>query len=87
MKIHISEHKSIGEWCSSLVGNAVRVFVDQDYQYGYFVDEHQLFGLLREDQKVEYLQAVDGIKFDVMPQLAQAIIDIGATPYSKPRVI
>ena len=83
MKIHITEHKSQGRL--NPVQTAVRVFVDNDYSYGYFVDEHKLFDLLTPVQRELYLKEADAT-FDVDPAVAQQLIDIGVTPYTKRRV-
>lgn len=83
MKIHITEHKSTGTLRP--VSNAVRVFVDNDYHYGYFVPEDKLFALLDAEQQQAYLQG-DDVKLDVTPQVAQQVIDLGVTPYTKARV-
>ncbi|KWT95606.1 hypothetical protein APY03_2483 [Variovorax sp. WDL1] len=63
----------------------MRVFVDRDYQYGYFVDEHKLFGLLTPEQQLVYLAGGEA-KLDIEPATAQVIIDDGTTPYAKPQV-
>lgn len=83
MKIHITEHKSKGTL--NPVQTAVRVFIDNDYHYGYLVDEHKLYDLLTPAQRQLYLQGSD-VTLDVEPAVAQQLIDIGVTPYKKPRV-
>jgi len=80
MEIHITEHKSKG--ALKLPDYAVRVFVDRDYGYGYFVYEHALFEMLSAEQQAQYL-ASDDVKLDVAVDVAQRIIDIGQTPYKK----
>ncbi len=80
----VTEHKSMNSL--NPVSTSVRVFVDNDLHYGYFVDEHKLFGMLSAEQQERYLESAD-CKLEVSRELAQAIIDIGATPYAKQRVL
>lgn len=84
MEIYVSEHKSVGTL--NPVETSVRVFVDRDFDYGYFVPEHQLFELLTAEQQVVYLQG-ESAQLDVAPAVAQQLIDIGQTPYAKRRVV
>ena len=81
MRIHITEHKSTGT-LNPLTGRTVRVFVNNDYHYGYFVDEHALFAMLSAEQQADYL-AGNEAKLDVTPQTAQRIINMGDSPYAK----
>lgn len=84
MKIEVTENKSRGAlapWDS-----LVRVFVDRDFSYGYFVRERRLFGLLTEAQQGVYLQG-DSVSLDVSVEVAQQIVDMGATPYCKPKLM
>jgi len=83
MEIHVTEHKSRG--VLKVPDYAVRVFVDRDYAYGYFVSEHALFEMLSDAQQAQYLAAED-VKLDVPIEVAQRIIDIGKTPYQKRRL-
>ena len=83
LPLHVTEHKSVGALKSP--STMVRVFVDHDYDYGYFVDEHALFALLSSEQRGIYLQGSEA-KLDVTPEVAQQIIDMGSTPYTKRRV-
>lgn len=87
MELHVTEHKSVGELRPAVTLNTVRVFVNQDYGYGYFVDERALLGLLGEAQTKAYLEAKDDFKVDVSPEVAQQVIDMGHTPYAKARVV
>jgi len=81
MQIHITEHKSTGSLRPACFDNCVRVFVDRDYHYGYFINEHELFSKLTEQQQAEYLAADSDVKFEVSQVQAQAIIDRGFSPY------
>lgn len=83
MKIHITEHKSVG---ALRPNNVVRVFVDDDYNYGYFVAEDELHALLNVEQRQAYLAANYDVKLEVEPKVAQRLIDLGVTPYAKRQV-
>ncbi len=83
MLIHITEHKSQGTLHP--LDSVVRVFVDHDYHYGYWVPEHALFAQLTPEQQQVYLQGSDA-KLDVTPAVAQHLIDIGTTPFAKRQV-
>lgn len=84
MKIHVTEHKSTGALRS--ISHPVRVFVNFDYHYGYWVDEHELVALLDAPQQATYLAAPGDIELDVSTDIAQRIIDTGNTPYKKSKV-
>lgn len=83
MEIHVTEHKSIGKL--NPVATAVRVFVDRDYRYGYFVPEDKLFELLNEDQQAAYLQG-ESAQLDVPIEVAEKIVELGHTPYAKQKL-
>lgn len=81
MELCITEHKSVdtlNPW-----NDMVRVFVDGDFNYGYFVRVPRLFELLTAEQQVTYLQGRTA-KLDVSIAVAQAVVDMGATPFKKP---
>jgi hypothetical protein len=78
MKILCAENKNL----NPVSGNLVRVFVDGDYSYGYWVDEVQLFDMLTPDQKNDYAQKSQ-IELDVTNEIAKQIIEIGLNPYKK----
>lgn len=84
MQIQVTEHKSVGQLAQ--VETLVRVFVDRDFDYGYFVPERKLFDLLDKAQQDTYLQGTSST-LDVTPAVAQQIIDIGHSPYPKRRVV
>ena len=84
MHIHVTEHKSVGKLRP--LNGVVRVFVDRDYHYGYWVPENIVFEALDPQQQSAYLQAQDGIELDVSPEVAQRLIDQGNTPFAKRRV-
>lgn len=84
MEIQITEHKSVGTLNS--LNTSVRVFVGRDFHYGYFVPEHQMFDLLTEDQKQDYLQGTT-VRLDVPAAIAQQLIDMSQTPYKKRSVV
>jgi hypothetical protein len=85
MQLHVTEHKSTGPR-NPVPGRTVRVFVNRDYHYGYWVDEAALFALLTAEQQQAYLATDGEIKLDVPEDIAQQAIDIGDTPYNKVRV-
>jgi len=85
VKVKCTEGKSVGALRPH--GNLVRVFVDEDYHYGYWVEEDRLVALLGVDARRAYLEAGTEATFEVEPAVAQSIIDIGVTPYKKARVI
>jgi hypothetical protein len=57
------------------------VFIDRDYGYGYFINEHVLFTRLTAEQQRQYLEAKDSVQFDVSPIQAQAIRDRSFSPF------
>lgn len=83
MKIQVTEHKSVGRL--NPVESMVRVFVDNDFSYGYFVPEHALYELLTEEQQVAYLASSDA-HLDVPIEVAEKIVEIGHTPFAKRRL-
>lgn len=84
MKILCTEGKSVGELKRR--GNMVRVFVDNDLNYGYWVEEDALLGLLEVGVQHAYLKS--GLEFttDVSKDVAQKIIDMGLTPFKKTKL-
>lgn len=82
ISIQVTEHKSHGALCPT--NPAVRVFVDGDFNYGYFVPERPLFDLLTAEQQPSYLEAKGSFQAKVPVATAQSIIDMGATPFRKP---
>lgn len=84
-KLHsvlFSEHKSKG--ALNPVGGSVRVFIDNDYHYGYWVPETFVFTLLTPEQQAEYLAENFQYRCELPTNMAQALIDNGDTPYYKP---
>lgn len=79
MHIHVTEHKSVSRLDSD---HTVRVFVNRDYHYGYWVSEHLLFSLLTPEQQEGYLQCGE-FKCEVPTEIAQRIIEDGQTPFQK----
>lgn len=80
--LQITEHKSLGQVREN---NLVRVFVDDDVDYGLFIHEPDLFALLTPEQQENYLASTEG-RFKVSKPVAQAIIDQGRTPYCKQKL-
>lgn len=81
MQLSVTEHKSEGQLAAGT--NTVRVFVNHDYHYGYFVEERALLDLLGPGILPEYLKP-GTFSMDVSIEVAQRIIDMGDTPYTKP---
>lgn len=79
-KLYCTENKSCG---SPIPNNLVRVFVNKDYNYGYWVDECRLFDLLTKEQKELYSQKEGSVELDVGEEVAKKVIEIGLTPYKK----
>lgn len=80
LQILITEFKSHGTLSPS---NTVRVFVDRDYHYGYWVPEDVLYALLTTEQQAEYLGTRRDVTLRVSRDVAQRIINAGETPYKK----
>jgi len=84
IEILVTENRSVGHpgW---VLRNVVRVFVNRDLSYGYWVPEDALIDLLSENQKIQYFNdsSYSGGKFIVPIDTAREIIRIGQTPYNK----
>lgn len=68
--------------------NRVRVFLNKDFSYGFWVDEDRLFDLLTLEQRKDYL-TVDikqSLVFKVSVEVARKIVDFGYTVESKSRI-
>ena len=76
MKILCTENKNL----NPIPNNLVRVFVNGDYSYGYWVDEFQLFDMLTPDQK-KYYSKKNSVELDVSDEVGKKIIEIGLNPY------
>ncbi len=68
--------------------NVVRIFVDRDYSYGYWINEDFLFNALTPDQQKQYLedQSYSSGQFEVSFEVAQQLIDKGNTPSNKQKL-
>lgn len=84
IEIQVTEGKSTGEL--SGVNNSVRVFVDRDFHYGYWIAELALFEMLTSAQRVAYL-ANDDVVLQVTLAVANAIMDKGCSPYPKQQLL
>lgn len=67
--------------------NTVRVFLQKDYTYGYWIAEDILFNLLTDEQKKQYIgkDYQSGV-FDVSFDTAKDILEKGETPYNKQKL-
>lgn len=86
MKILITEHKSVGALAPASLKRSVRVFVNFDMNYGYFVSEHLVFQELSKEQQALYLAEPSSVELDLEPAAVQRLIDAGVTPYKKEKV-
>lgn len=85
MEVRVSENKSDAN-CMLTPWNMVRVFVDRDFAYGYWINEVALTKeILKLDDAgmAEYFNAGDTYTADVDVDTAQRVIDLGATPFTK----
>lgn len=83
--IKITEGRSVG--CLRGFNNLVRVFIKNDYSYGYWMDENRLYDLFNEDQKENYLNISTVWEFVVSENVAQIIKNEGFSPFNKPSII
>lgn len=69
--------------------NRVRIFLGQDLQYPFWVDESSLFSLLNDDQKRTYLMEKRGkvLILSIGPKEARKIVEIGDTKQSKSMIL
>jgi hypothetical protein len=80
MKLHVTENKSVGQINKFTM---VRVFIDNDYHYGYFIHEADLFALLSSQQQNYYLSSNDDAVLEVSDSIAKQVIDMGVSPYKR----
>jgi hypothetical protein len=80
MQVYVTENKSVGHLQPAFV--TVRVFVDRDFGYGYWINERQLLDILSITDPDEYLTE-DQYTTDVDAHTAQRIIDCGVSPFRK----
>lgn len=84
MELRVTENKSTVH--AGINGhNMVRVFVNRDFAYGYWINERVLVDeilALDEAAGLEYLSS-DTFVLDVDVHTAQRVIDRGATPFAK----
>lgn len=86
MRLHVTENKSVDFFVKF---NTVRVFVDNDYTYGYWISEEKLaahLGLTDPDKAKAYL-AKSEFKTDVSIDIAKKIVEDGATPFEKVKLV
>lgn len=62
--------------------NMVRIFVDRNYDYGYWINEAIVYNAFSPEQQKQYLET-DIYHFDIDIETAQKLIDLGMTPYNK----
>lgn len=83
MQLLVTEGRSVDQ--ERFSHNMVRVFVNNDLSYGYWVEEEFLFSLLSQEQQEQYLsdQSYSGGFFDIGTDVARKIVEAGITPFSK----
>lgn len=69
--------------------NSVRVFLNEDYEYGFWVDEGVLFDLLDIEQKRIYLSgnSENSRRYSVAKVTARELVLKGVSPYSKTNLL
>lgn len=85
MRIDVTENKSVSQLNPN--NNVVRVFVNCDFLYGYWVPEHLVFSVLTQEQQAQYLESSDGFRGDIPANAVQTLVDAGHTPYEKHKVV
>ena len=78
MKVEVTENKSVDSLDS--LNKLVRVFLNRDYKYGYFIREHELFQMLTPEQQISYLQGTSAT-LEVSGEIAQQIVKRGHSPF------
>jgi hypothetical protein len=86
IELLVTENRSNdAKWFHNTV---VRIFIDRDYSYGFWINEDVLYNLLTPEQQKQYLedQSYSGGQFDVTFEVAQELIDKGNTPFNKQKL-
>lgn len=82
IKLKVSENKSSTlHEVNAINRNRVRIFLNKDYHYGYFVPECFVFQALTPEDQNHYIEKDD---FLITPMAANILLVLGSTPYSKP---
>lgn len=81
ISLQVTEHKNREPRESTMV----RVFVDDNVDYGLFIVETELFSLLTPEQQAQY-RVKDDLQLKVTRAIAEKIIELGTTPYSKQKL-
>ena len=87
MKIQVTKNKSATQTGLS-AANSVQVFVNSDFNHGYWINEQFLVETLlglKDSALAEYL-ATNDYSTSVDVATAKLIVDNGATPFSKPKL-
>ena len=81
IEVYVSENKTT----HPTKYGCVRVFLDNDYTYGYFINELYFFSLLNEEQQRKYSinNSYENTHFYVSVEVANAIVEHGSTVYKK----
>lgn len=79
MELLITENKGF-----NFPNTMVRIFLQKDYWYGYWISEHFLFNQLNEDQRKKYLDSKEhSCYIDIDYDTAFKLLECGVTPYTK----
>lgn len=86
VEITISENKNYDP--VKFFNNRVRVFVNQDFEKGVWIDEDVLFKILPKTQKKKYLtdRGPNSRSFKVGPKIARRVVKMGYSSKGKPKV-
>lgn len=69
--------------------NRIRVFIGDDYAYGFWVDEDRLFSLLGDEQKRFYLTEKRGkpLEFVLEVEIVRKIVETGFVVHRKKELL
>lgn len=84
MELLVTEYKNA--YGNNRERNTVRVFLQRDYNYGYWIREDILFDLLDDEQKQQYVNDTKSSDFDIAFEIASKILEYGKTPYTKQKL-
>lgn len=82
MELLVSEHRNAhGDFRQE---NTVRIFLQRNYDYGYWINEQIVWNVLSKEQQDQYIldTYTSGI-FDIDYETACTLLAFGKTPYNK----
>lgn len=80
LKITEGKSKSKTNHLDIVPNSVVRIFVNKDYTYGYFIPETKVFDLLDKEDREQYFTKDT---FFITKEQANHLIAQGMTPYQK----